>query len=64
MFFSIPDAKSFLMVPGSASSGFVAPMVALAPEIAPSPSRTITTHGPEDMKSVRLPKKGLSLCTW
>jgi hypothetical protein len=62
------DPQSFVdikadecIVPGSAFAGSVAPIRSRHFLIAPSASRHITTHGPDDMKSVRPPKNGRAL---
>ena len=49
--------------PGSASAGFVAPIVLRAVAIAPSPSSTNASVGPEVMKSTSSPKNGFSPCS-
>ena len=60
---SIDAPKSLRSVPGSAFAGSVAPIRSRHFLIAPSASRHITTHGPDDMKSVRPPKNGRALWT-
>ena len=56
--FSIDAPNSLRSVPGSALAGSVAPMSVRHFLIASGASRHMTTQGPEDMKSVRLPKNG------
>ena len=48
---------------GSALAGSVAPMSVRHFLMASGASSTITMHGPDDMKSVRLPKNGRARCT-
>ena len=47
-------------MPGSASAGFVAPIVLRIVAIAPSPSTTSASVGPEVMNSTSSPKNGFS----
>src|SRR3989338_4554261 len=57
------SARSFRIVPGAASFGFVAPMISRTFFIASFPSKTIGTIGPAHMNVVRLSKNGLALWT-
>ena len=57
------DAKSPRIEPGSASAGFVAPIVVRVVAIAPSPSSTSASVGAEVMNSTSSPKNGFSLCS-
>ena len=59
----IASANAPRSEPGSASAGFVAPIVLRQVAIAPSPSRTNASVGPEVMKSTSSPKNGLALCS-
>ena len=61
--FGIASANSPRRLPGSASAGFVAPIVLRHVAIAPSPSRTNASVGPEVMKSTSSPKNGFSVCS-
>jgi len=61
--FGIEVAKSPRIVPGSASAGFVAPIVFRIVAIAPSPSTTSAHVGAEVMKVTSSPKNGFSLCS-
>ena len=45
------------------AAGFVAPISSRFLAIAPSPSSTCTTTGPDVMNSIRAGKKGLCLCS-
>ena len=56
-------AKSLRIVPSAALAGLVAPINSRFLATALSPSRTISSTGPEVMNSTRLPKKGRSRCT-
>ena len=62
-FRSMEAPKRFRIVPGPASSGFVAPMSRRSSGIASSRSSAAATAGPDDMKSVRLEKNGRSRWT-
>src|SRR5947207_5957592 len=61
--FGIASANSPRSEPGSASAGFVAPIVLRAVAIAPSPSSTKASVGADVMKSTSSPKKGFSRCS-
>jgi len=61
--FGIASANSPRSDPGSASAGFVAPIVLRAVAIAPSPSKTSASVGAEVMKSTSSSKKGFSRCS-
>src|SRR5438132_13628521 len=62
-FSPIDFACSLRMVPSAAFDGSVAPITSRYLAIAPSPSSTCTTTGPEVMKSTSSPKNGRALCT-
>src|SRR5690606_3935133 len=55
--------KSPRIVPGAASSGLVAPMMARATPMAPSPDHCMATTGPEVMKASNSGKNGFSTCS-
>ena len=55
---SIDSAKSLRIVPAAALAGLVAPMISRFLAMAPSPSSTWTTTGPEVMKVQRSLKNG------
>ena len=62
MFCAVSRAKSPRIVPGAASCGRVAPLMARTTTIAFGPSRASATSGDDVMKSTRLPKNGRSAC--
>src|SRR3954467_7985763 len=62
-FSPIDFAWTLRIVPSAALDGSVAPITSRYFKIAPSPSSTWTTTGPEIMKSTSSPKKGRALCT-
>ena len=63
MFWAVSSAKSPRTVPGAASCGRVAPLMARTTAIAFGPSSASATSGAETMKSTRLPKNGFSRWT-
>ena len=60
MFWAVSSAKSPRMVPGAASCGRVAPLIARTTAMAFGPSKASATSGPEMMKSTRPAKNGFS----
>ena len=62
MFWAVSSAKSPRIVPGAASWGRVAPLIARTTAIALGPSSASATSGAEVMKSTRPAKNGFSRC--
>ena len=62
MFCAVSSAKSPRIVPGAASCGRVAPLIARTTAIAFGPSSASATSGPEMMNSTSPAKNGFSRC--
>ena len=60
MFCAVSSAKSPRIVPGAASCGRVAPLIARTTAIAFGPSSASATSGADVMKSTSPPKNGFS----
>ena len=62
MFCAVSSAKSPRIVPGAASCGRVAPLIARTTAMAFGPSSASATSGPEMMNSTSPAKNGFSRC--